>query len=350
MLRHLSIDEWIQAIDLPILDVRSPSEYEHGHIQGACSLPLFNDIERAQLGTTYKQIGKSEALMLGLDLVGPRMKELVQQAMLLAPGHQTRVHCWRGGMRSGSLAWLLHTMGFDTVYTLSGGYKAYRNWAIHQFDKKYNLHVVGGRTGSAKTEVLQVLKSFDQSIVDLEGLAHHKGSAFGWIGQQAQPTQEQFENYLAHQLYQIGNSTFWLEDESERIGLVRIPKPLFEQLRSAQVYFLDIPRAVRIPHLIKTYSHFGDEKLEVSILRIHKRLGGLSTKTALDALSRQDYECVADLMLNYYDKYYEAGVGRRVLCSVIRVSSDTVDPQINAALILDYKLKISHGTHQTYSI
>jgi tRNA 2-selenouridine synthase len=351
MLRSLSIDEWMNMTGMPVIDVRSPGEYGHAHMPEALSLPLFDDAERASIGTTYKQISKSAAMMQALDIVGPKMSAIVRQADLLSHNRQIKVHCWRGGMRSGSVAWLLHTIGYEKVYTLTGGYKAYRNWVLSRFEPDYPLLVLGGRTGSAKTEVLKVLASRNESIIDLEGLAHHKGSAFGWIGEDPQPSQEQFENNLAQELFLIKNaSPVWLEDESERIGQVRIPHPLFDKLRSAQVFFLDIPKKVRVPHLVKTYSHFGDDKLEISILRISKRLGGLNTTLSLEALARKDYELIADLTLNYYDKYYEAGVGRRVPDTVVRIASDTVDPEINADLILSYKSKSLYGTHQTHAV
>ncbi|MBK6389270.1 MAG: tRNA 2-selenouridine(34) synthase MnmH [Saprospiraceae bacterium] len=345
-----SIEEWLQATDLPILDVRSPSEYAHGHVPGAHSIPLFDDEGRALVGTTYKQAGKSEALIQGLELAGPKLADIVKAALAIAPLKKVRLHCWRGGMRSGSVAWLLHTMGFEQVLTLTGGYKVYRNWVLAQFEKKYELYILGGRTGSAKTDVLKQLAAHQLPVIDLEGLAHHKGSAFGWIGEQAQPTQEQFENNLAQNLHPQASASIWMEDESERIGMVRIPNTVYEQIRSAPVFFLDIPITVRIPHLVKTYSHFGDEKLETSILRISKRLGGLNTKLALDALKIKDYTEVARITLGYYDKYYEAGVGRRVPSSVHKLPTETIDPAFNADLILKHKSDLLYGIHQTHAV
>ncbi|MEP7323876.1 MAG: tRNA 2-selenouridine(34) synthase MnmH [Saprospiraceae bacterium] len=356
MLRPLTIEEWIKEGNVPIIDVRSPAEHKHGHIPDAHTLPLFNDEERAKIGTLYKQVGKSEAILSGLDIVGPKMSAIIKQANELATnpkdaGHKTvRVHCWRGGMRSNSVAWLLNTAGFEKVFTLIGGYKAYRNWVLKTFEITYPLLILGGKTGSAKTEILNELANRKEPVIDLERLAHHKGSAFGWIGEQPQPSQEQFENNLAQDLYRLDPSDIWLEDESERIGLVRIPHPLFEQIRKAPVYFIDIPKQVRIQHLVKTYSHFGDEKLELSILRISKRLGGLNTKLALEALTKKEYDRVADITLNYYDKYYEGGVARRLPSSVIRITSDTIDPVSNADLILHHKSKSIHGIHKTHSV
>lgn len=351
MLRQLFIDEWIEEKSLPILDVRSPSEFNHGHITGAVSFPLFSDEERALIGTTYKQIGKSEAMIQALEIVGPGMADLVKKAVKAAPDKRLRIHCWRGGMRSGSVAWLLNTLGFEEVYVLNKGYKSYRHWVLAKFECTFPLYILGGKTGSAKTDILKQMANLNEATIDLEGLAQHKGSAFGWIGQPNQPTQEQFENDLANSLNdQLHRDSIWLEDESERIGLARIPTPLFKQMRSAPLYYLDIPKAIRIPYLIESYSHEGDEKLEISILRISKKLGGANTKIALQALQRKDYEQVADLVLYYYDKSYDTGLNTREATRVVRICSDTIDPVSNAHLILQHKSNHQFGIHQTHTV
>lgn len=351
MIKNLGIGEWLQKDGSVILDVRSPSEYARGHIPGAISLPLLDDEERAAVGTTYKQTGKEEAYSQALNIAGPKIKDLVCKAWQLAPEARINIHCWRGGMRSGSLAWLFHAMGFKEINVLQRGYKSFRHWVLSRFDFTYPLMVLGGRTGSAKTEVLKHLFSLSEPVIDLENLAHHKGSAFGWIGEAPQPTQEQFENELAGELNQhLEKSTIWVEDESEHIGKARIPRPLFLQIRKAPVFFIDIPKSVRVPHLVHTYARYGDEKLEQSILKIAKRLGGLNTKLALEALQRQDYELVADLALTYYDKTYDKGIGLREPASIIRIPSETIDPAHNAGLVLEYKLNHLHGISQTYAV
>ncbi len=345
------IEEWNQLSDIPIMDVRSPGEYTQGHMVDAHSIPLFSNEERAIIGTLYKQTGREEAMHKALEMVGPHMIGLVEAAKGIAPGKKIKVHCWRGGMRSGSVAWLLNTMGFQEVFTLQGGYKSYRKWILSLYEKDYPLLILGGRTGSAKTEVLKALKQMNESVIDLEAIAHHKGSAFGWIGESEQPSQEQFENNLGEQLFSLRNvENFWLEDESISIGKNRIPIQLFEKLRSATVYFLDIPVEIRIPHLVNTYAAYGDEKLAQSIMKIHKRLGGMNTKLALEGLAKKDYELVARLALKYYDKSYEAGINHRVPNSVVRIHSKTIDPIKNAALILNHKLKNKHGAYQTHTI
>ncbi len=335
MISALDIEDWHRLQDFPILDVRSPKEYEQGHMPPSHSVPLFTDEERAVVGTLYKQIGREQAMDKALELVGPKMSWIVHQSKSIAPDKKIRVHCWRGGMRSGSVAWLLNTMGFHRVCTLNGGYKTYRAWIRSFFERPYPFLVVGGRTGSAKTEVLKILSQSDESVIDLENCAHHKGSAFGWIGEPDQPNQEQFENLLGESLCPfVQSNRIWIEDESEHIGKLRIPLNLFYQIRSSKVFFLDIEASVRIPHLVKTYSTYGNEKLEQSILKIQKRLGGLNTKNALKALASNDYHQVAKLALNYYDKSYEAGLQRREPGSIVLIKSDTVDAAINAELIL----------------
>ncbi|TGE05287.1 tRNA 2-selenouridine(34) synthase MnmH [Hymenobacter fodinae] len=315
----------------PILDVRAPIEFQHGHIPGAVSFPLFTDEERARIGTTYKQISQDKAVLLGLDFFGPKMGELVRQAKKLAPNKQVRVHCWRGGMRSGAVLWLLELAGFQ-VQLLDKGYKDYRRWVLQEFERPRPLLVLGGLTGSGKTDVLHALASQGQPILDLEGLARHKGSAFGNIGLPAQPTQEQFENDLAGVLAGLPEAgPIWVEDESRTIGGVHVPSPLFGHMSTAPLLVLDIPREVRVRKLAEEYGRQDPAALAAAILKIRKRLGGLVTKDALAAIGEDDMEKMVSLVLDYYDKTYSHGIESR---QITRVSSSTCDPVVNAELVL----------------
>ena len=208
-IQKLTIAEFLQlAKQHPVLDVRSPGEYIHAHIPGAISLPLFTDEERKVVGTAYKQQSRQAAIKIGLDYFGVKMRKMVEEVELKLTGKQKNsaneqpstnnvlIHCWRGGMRSAGVAWLLDLYGFK-VYTLVGGYKAYRKWVMQQFEKEYDFKIIGGYTGSGKTLVLQQLAKQQQAVIDLEALANHKGSAFGALGQSPQPKQEMFENLLA---------------------------------------------------------------------------------------------------------------------------------------------------------
>ena len=329
---RLALPDFLQhPADVPILDVRAPVEYAQGHIPGAASFPLFTDEERARIGTTYKQQSQDKAVLLGLDFFGPKMSHFVKQARKLAPHKRVRVHCWRGGMRSGAVQWLLELAGFE-VQLLDHGYKDYRRWALAEFAQPRPLWVLGGLTGSGKTDVLHALAAQQQPVLDLEGLAAHKGSAFGSIGQPEQPTQEQFENDLALLLTNLPAETpVWVEDESRSIGRISVPGGLFEQMRMAPLVVLEIPRQVRVRKLADEYGHQDPAALAASVLRIRKRLGGLATTEALTAIGDADMEKMVSLVLDYYDKTYSHGLEGRTL---ITVPSDTCDPAVNAELVL----------------
>lgn len=318
----------------PILDVRAPLEYDHGHMPGALSLPLFTNEERARIGTTYKQVSQEKAVLLGLDFFGPKMSRMVKQAEKLAPNKEVRLHCWRGGMRSGAVQWLLELAGFR-VHLLDKGYKEYRRWVLEQFTQPLPLLMLGGLTGSGKTDVLHELARRGETIIDLEGLAHHKGSSFGAIGMAPQPTPEQFENNLAGALSRTPlDNLIWVEDESMTIGSVHLPKPLFEQMQRAPLLALEVPRPVRTRKLAEEYCQAEPELLRAAIRRISKRLGGLATQEALAAIDAGDMEKMVDIALSYYDKTYRYALSSRSGSQLITVPSETCDPVENAGRVL----------------
>lgn len=319
--------------DAPIFDARAPLEYAQGHIPGAVSFPIFSDEERAQIGTTYKRVSPDRAVLLGLDFFGPRMSQVVKAAQKLAPNKEVRLHCWRGGMRSGAMQWLLELAGFR-VHLLDKGYKDYRRWALASFEQPQPLVVLGGLTGSGKTDVLHALARRQEAVLDLEGLAHHKGSSFGAIGQAPQPTTEQFENELAWALHEApaGTTRLWVEDESRTIGSVAVPLGLWEQLRRAPLVVLEVPRAARVQKLAEEYGRHDPAALAAAILRLRKRLGGLVTKEAMGAIGEGDMEKMVTLVLDYYDRTYSHGLEGRP--DVVRVPADSCDPEANADRVL----------------
>lgn len=336
--QKVTIETFLQlASQHPVFDVRSPGEYGHAHIPQAISLPLFTDEERKVVGTAYKQKSKQAAIKIGLDYFGVKMRGMVEQVeSLLASrkpitGNETEkntvlVHCWRGGMRSGGVAWLLDLYGFK-VYTLVGGYKAYRKWVLAQFEKTYPFKIIGGYTGSGKTMVLKELAQQQKTVIDLEALAHHKGSAFGALGEIPQPRQEMFENLLAEKLSEVSNemtaeqgattnnhhllTNIYIEDESQRIGNLQIPMPLWYTMRKCPVYFLEIPFEKRLDYITAEYGNFEKEKLVNAIIRIQKRLGGLETKNAINHLLENDHKACFRILLAYYDKLYNKALENR---------------------------------------
>lgn len=340
----LLIDEFIQLTkQYPVFDVRSEGEYLHAHIPGAHSLPLFNNKERKVVGTAYKKESKQKAIKIGLKYFGTKMVKMVEAVEQITQEATTKtvlVHCWRGGMRSAGVAWLLDLYGFK-VYTLVGGYKTYRNWVLNQFNLDYSIQIIGGYTGSGKTEVLRELSTRGEQTIDLEGLAHHKGSAFGALGQPPQPSQEMFENLLATELSVKASlletgKTLWLEDESQRIGEVNIPTIFFKQMRTKKVLFLDIPFDERLQYILEGYGKFTREHLVNAVIRIKKRLGGLETKTAINCLVEDDIKGCFSILLKYYDKGYEAGSQKRENPEQLiqKILCKTVDARANAIKLL----------------
>ncbi len=328
-----------------IIDVRSPGEYLHAHIPSAFSLPLFSDEERAAIGTTYKQKSREAAIKLGLPFFGTKMFAMIETVEEWSREYEKTekkkptilVHCWRGGMRSAAVAWLLDLYGFKTEQ-LTGGYKAYRNWVLAQFEKEYKMKVLGGYTGSGKTEILLQLQKSKIPVIDLEGLAHHKGSAFGALGKQDQPSQEQFENNLATALFKTASTEnyFWIEDESQRIGTNMLPILFFKNLRNSVCYFIDIPFESRLKFIVQGYGKFTVADLIAATLRIQKRLGGLETKNVVNLLVENNIEAAFDILLKYYDKVYlknvESAPIPKIKTETIKVQE--VNPVSNAGLLM----------------
>lgn len=311
MVRTLDIADFLER-DAPIIDVRSPGEFAHGHIPGAHSMPLFTNEERAVVGTLYKQQGRDVAMLEGLRIVGPKLAGIVEQARALAPDGRIRVHCWRGGERSGSVAWLLDKAGFGEVITLRKGYKAFRNHVLGAFEKPVLLRVLGGYTGTGKTETLGHLRTLGEQVIDLEALANHKGSSFGAIGEEPQPTTEHFENLLWDALRSVDRSIpIWVEDESAMIGRVKVPQAFFDRMRSSTLYFAEMSRDERAERLVVDYGKYPPERLAEALKRIEKRVGPQHCKAALTALAVGDLRTVAMIALTYYDKAYQQGLSRR---------------------------------------
>lgn len=354
MKQSSSLDPYI------IIDVRSPGEFEHAHIPGAYSLAIFSNEERAIVGTTYKKQSRAHAIKVGIPFFAQKQITMIEQVEKWIAEKQevggksptVIVHCWRGGMRSAAVAWLLDLYGCK-VLQLVGGYKGYRNWVLQQFNKPYALKVLGGYTGSGKTEILHALKNKKQPIIDLESLAHHKGSSFGALGQPSQPSQEHFENKLAEALWhtiQEQKSNFqekinltppipsiWMEDESQRIGTVIVPAELFKQMRASTCYFIEIPFEERLNFIVKSYGSLDLQGLQEATIRIQKRLGGLETKNTLQFLKDKNIKAAFDILLKYYDRWYAkfSQATTQPKLSVQKIICEKVDAEENAQILME---------------
>ncbi len=295
-----------------LLDVRSPGEYQVGHIPGALSFPLFSDDERAEVGTLYKQKGQQQAVDRGLEIVGPKMASLVREGRKHnSPDTKLCIYCWRGGMRSGFVSWLLQTAGIEN-YRITGGYKAFRNWVnktIEIKSREINWKVLSGYTGSGKTEILHELRDQGEQVIDLEGLAEHRGSAFGHLFQNPQPSTEHFMNLLAVELSKLDTSKpVWIEDESRMIGRVALPDPIFNAKVHGQHFIIQQSVKRRAKYLVNLYGNASTNAFKTSFANIERRLGGLRLKEAMQALDGNRLEDAAIIALSYYDKAYAHGI------------------------------------------
>ena len=334
-MEYLNPDSFLLATaNMPIVDVRSPAEFAAGHVTGAISIPLFADDERAIVGTIYKQQGQKDAIDKGLEIVGPKMSALAKKAEEAAPNGALGVYCWRGGMRSNRMGWLFEQVGLNCTL-IEGGYKAYRNTVLTRFSEIENLLVIDGPTGSGKTDILHALKDAGEQVLDLEGLANHKGSAFGSIGMPPQPTSQQFQNDLYHHLRQLNpEKRIWIEREGMTIGRVYLPQPLWEKMTRSDAIAIDVPMELRVKRLVDDYGAASKSDLEKSIKKLQQKLGGQNTKIALELLQENKLGQVAELLLQYYDKRYAFSKAKYLDRKPFRISLEKEKPAENAKLLI----------------
>ncbi|MFN4299073.1 MAG: tRNA 2-selenouridine(34) synthase MnmH [Thermaurantimonas sp.] len=342
MIREVEIGDFLNLIEMgfPTIDARSESEYSVGHIPGSYNIPLLNDEHRAAVGTAYKQMGREAAVELGFKLVGPlffeKFKSLQQKA---GKEKKLLIYCWRGGMRSNILAWMMHLADYE-VYVLKGGYKAFRNWALKYFEAPHSFIVLGGMTGSGKTEILRILMTKGEKVLDLEHLASHRGSAFGHIDMPPQPTNEHFENLIAIQLFRYHDlKPIWVENESRKIGRLKIPDALFDQLIKAPTVVVEVPESIRKRRVLDEYGKYDTIALSEATRKLQKRLGNERMNSALNALHNKDLNKWLDTVLPYYDKTYQYDLEKRN-STVLFVPFDwnNIDESISKLFDLSMKL------------
>lgn len=300
------IDTFIEKMKNPVsvvLDARSPGEFAQGHIPGAINFPLLNDDERKQVGITYKSQGQQAAVVKGFELVGNQFSQFAKEAIHLAKDKEILIYCWRGGLRSNVMAWVLRLAGLN-VTLLKGGYKSYRQKCHHLFSAPHDLIIIAGKTGSGKSELLVELEKTGAAVIDLENLAHHKGSSFGALGQEPQPTQEQFENIVGWKLIHLAGEKIWLEDESRLIGRMRIPDALFNQMLASKIIEVERTKEDRCIRILGEYGHFPTEQLAERTRAITKRMGGDRVKESLTSLENGDMMGWLLPLIDYYDRTY----------------------------------------------
>ena len=323
----------------PIVDVRSPSEFCQGHWPGAINIPLFSDIERETIGRSYKKESRLKAILNGLKVTIPNTTKLIKiivEATTKKEGENKslRIYCWRGGMRSNAFAWLARTIGIKT-YLLKGGYKSYRKWVLNQFEVDLPIRLIGGKTGTRKTDLLNYINKKNIHIIDLEGIANHRGSSFGSLGMEDQPTTQQFENILAESLdhfHKKKANEIWIEAESPNLGKCRIPNNLYTKMKNAPIIEIVKTKNERVANLVNLYSLNSQTELKDAVNRISKRLGPQRTKEALTAIEKKQWSKACEAMLDYYDKCYEYELKKTKNINSINLSGLNLKSSLNKIL------------------
>jgi tRNA 2-selenouridine synthase len=320
MVELIDMDRFLELSEtLTAIDVRSPIEYEQDHIPGSINIPLFSNEERAEIGTAYTHEGPETAVELGERYAEPKIPHYLEQVKSCAREGRVLVLCARGGMRSGRFSEFLAEHGYRP-YRLRNGYKGYRRYVQSSFERKLSLIVLGGRTGCGKTDILGEMAGLGEQVLDLEGLANHRGSAFGSVGLGAQPSTRHFENCLFHEILRLDrDKPIWVEDESLNIGKVVLPAPFYDQLQSTELVLIDMDRSQRIERLCRDYGSAGKAPLIEALGKIRKRVGLENHQRALKAIEGDNLPEAVSLVLDYYDKcydYYQESRNREIRCRI----------------------------------
>jgi tRNA 2-selenouridine synthase len=300
-----------------IIDARSPSEFAEDHLPDAINCPVLNDVERAHVGTLYKQVNAFEAKKVGAAIVSRNIAQHIDTIFMDKPRDwKPLVYCWRGGNRSGALAHIMAKIGWPAVQ-LDGGYKAYRkyvNSALVELPSSFTFQVICGTTGSGKSRLLQTLEMEGAQVLDLEHLAAHRGSVLGNLPTHPQPSQKMFESSIWQKLrYFDTNRVVYIESESKKVGNLRVPDALIEKMRASACIALTLTPACRVKLLIEDYAHFIDNptilntKLDC-LVTLHG-CGKISHWKHL-ALSGQIEQLVNELLTDHYDPAYKRSIHR----------------------------------------
>jgi tRNA 2-selenouridine synthase len=315
-MKDISVKELISSNKYIPVDVRAPIEHQESAIPGSVNIPLFSDEERKEIGTLYKQSGEEAAKWRAMELVSPKLPKLLSDIKdLKKTGAEPVIHCWRGGMRSKSVASFLEYAGIPSL-RLEGGYKAYREYILEQIprllpEKAIVLH---GMTGTGKTEILKDLQEKGFPVVDLEQIANHRGSIFGMIGMGEAHNQKTFDALLFERLNEIrGSRYFIIEAESKRIGRAAQPEEMLDKKVNG-IHFLvrsSIPN--RVERIYSEYVHpfkkeaWFEEEVHEKISKLLKRIKKQDIAASLQiALNERKYkELIEILLVHYYDPRYE---------------------------------------------
>jgi len=299
------------------VDVRTPSEFAEDHVPGAVNWPVLDDAERARVGTMYVQVSAFDARKMGAALVAHRIADIVEHYTLDKPREwQPVVYCWRGGQRSRSLVHVLCEIGWRAGQ-LAGGYRAYRRHVVASLatiPQRLDYRLVCGLTGSGKSRLLAALAAEGAQVLDLERIAHHRGSLLGDLPDAPQPTQKGFESELLAALSSFDpKRVVYAESESRKIGTVQIPDELLAAMRASPCVRVETPRPLRVALLKDEYEHLLTAT-EVLSSRL-ARLSPLHAKKTIERWNAMaahgDHEVLIDELLTlHYDPMYTRSIDR----------------------------------------
>lgn len=300
-----------------IIDVRSPAEFALDHIPGAINLPVLSNEERIEIGTLYKQVSPFAAKKLGASYVSQNIARHLQNELLEHPREwRPLIYCWRGGERSGAFTHILNRIGWKAMQ-LEGGYQGFRRVVIDELSQTvqdYSFRVICGMTGSGKTRILHELKTLGAQILDLEGLANHRGSVLGNEPFIDQPTQKAFETRLWHALNQLDSSRpIFVESESKKVGGLHVPDELMERIRHSQCIELRASMHTRVAWLLHEYQHFliDTASFKEKLALLTSRYGKLQIAQWQEAIDKKDFpDLVEELLVMHYDPAYQSSIER----------------------------------------
>lgn len=329
-----SFDKTVLSRFDDIIDVRSPAEFEEDHVPGAINLPVLDNEERARVGTIYKQVSRFEARRLGAALVSRNIARHLESALKDKPAdYSPLVYCWRGGQRSGSMALIMTQVGWPAA-TLKGGYKTFRGHVQNALYEHMDLPPVillDGNTGTGKTALLPLLQARGVQTIDLEGLARHRGSIFGGLGLDAQPSQKGFETALWHALSDLDPARpVVIEAESSKVGLRAVPPVLWQAMDGAPRIEITAPPPARADHLVAAYPELlsNSKRLQACLTALKAHVGG-ATIEAWQALAEQGRftDLARGLMETHYDPAYARSRARTGGKFLATLDTDRLDAE-----------------------
>ncbi|WIV10915.1 tRNA 2-selenouridine(34) synthase MnmH [Proteiniborus sp. MB09-C3] len=317
MIREINIEDALPLKDLAFIDVRSESEYEIDTIPGAINVPILNNSEREHVGYIYTQVDKDEAKKIGLKYASAKLVEFYEKAKNIEKNNKhVALFCYRGGMRSNSVANVLDTMGIN-LFLVRGGYKSYRKYVLEElvkYEGKYKFIVLHGYTGAGKTKILKMLEKLGKSVLDLESLARNAGSVFGNIAFEGESnSQKKFESLLLNNLENTKDVYVFTESESKRVGKAVLPEFLFHDMENGYHVLIETTLEKRVENIVDDYvsstSCTKDMEIKEAIDKLRKKIGGDKANTLIEELNKKNYSVIArELMRSYYDPLYKYSI------------------------------------------